>query len=775
MSGGRILVYFMRRDLRTADNPILHRLSTTNGRQGYTHLLPVYVLPPDQVEISGLLKDGETSPHPLAVAETSGNWKCGAQRVKFLAESVWNLKEKLESLDSGLVIRAGTFDDVLRGVVQHYAEYGDGPQVSAVWMTEDFSPEQKSEQEDISAACLELGIGFVLFRDQKYFMHDRDIPVQLVNDLPNVFANFWLPLEPLSEKPRKTLPLLAKSSLPPFPDYASLPPQNHPFTIPDTLEEIIQKLQEPVRLDLSFSDKLNIDGAALAHPFPGGETCAQERVRYVIKQGIASQYHNMLNELHESDRCHKLLPYLSLGCITARQVHEELVKLEAGTEPDLAQTEGFGRGHSPGTRAIRLELLYTDFTRLCTKKYGRKMFSLEGAGSRRSLGRTWRIPDARNATPDQRARALKVATYILQFQMGATGYGLIDAAMRQLLYTGYMSPRAQMLAASFFTQYAGIDWRHGVEWIASLSMDHDVSSHWYSWQHYARVGPDSRGVGVRESPAHVAFEYDPNGSFVRRWMPELQGLTKLSNLFQVATASPKLLKQLGLSHNVMVTHPVPPGTPDLTLPTQTRANQSPAIPRLRGVPRPQQFGPIPSQRPTIHPRFIPRIIPIPYSWFIPEPLQRPNPIPPQGSHVPPLPGLNPRPPPGFFLVLHPVYPGLAPVPYHLQNSQRSFARASQQNIQMPNPENLEFTLPFDEAPRAHLRDLQAPNGVLLGLQTPRAPRTPQAPQALQALRNLQAPRVSQALQALQTLQALQALQTPPAPPAPPAHQALQAP
>ncbi|UKZ60692.1 uncharacterized protein TrAtP1_001962 [Trichoderma atroviride] len=62
MSGGSILLYIMRRDLRTSDNPILHRLST--AEHGFTHLLPVYILPPDQMEVSGLVKDGKTSPYP---------------------------------------------------------------------------------------------------------------------------------------------------------------------------------------------------------------------------------------------------------------------------------------------------------------------------------------------------------------------------------------------------------------------------------------------------------------------------------------------------------------------------------------------------------------------------------------------------------------------------------------------------------------------------------------------------------------------------------------
>lgn len=170
MSGGRIVVYFLRRDLRIADNAILHVLSVARDYHGYTYLLPVYVLPPDQVEISGLLKDGKTSPYPQARANVSKYWKCGIHRVKFLAESVWDLKENLEYLESGLIIRAGRFQDVLRNIVVHYAGHKESPQVAAVWMTKGSSLEEVREEQEISSACFDLGVKYVPFRDRRAFI-----------------------------------------------------------------------------------------------------------------------------------------------------------------------------------------------------------------------------------------------------------------------------------------------------------------------------------------------------------------------------------------------------------------------------------------------------------------------------------------------------------------------------------------------------------------------------------------------------------------------------
>lgn len=128
--------------------------------------------------------------------------------------------------------------------------------------------------------------------------------------------------------------------------------------------------------------------------------------------------------------------------------------------------------------------------------------------------------------------------------------------MRQLLSTEHMSVRSQMLAANVLGKLVGVDWHYGVGWVASLSIHHDTSLHWYHWQHYVGVGPDPSGGEVTVSPAHAAFEFDPDGCFIRKWMPELRGLTALPNLFQVATTPPELLQLLGLSTSVMVTTPV---------------------------------------------------------------------------------------------------------------------------------------------------------------------------------------------------------------------------
>jgi deoxyribodipyrimidine photo-lyase len=169
MAGGKLLVYLLRRDLRVSDNPILHHLATSKDH-GYTHLLPVFVFPSHQVEVSGFLKDGEQSPYPPAVSEVGKFWRCGPHRAKFLAQSVWDMKKTLEGLENGLAIRVGSSKDVVQSIISHFKD--QGPSVEGVWMTEEKSYEEKKEEDSIASLCSASGVDFQLWPDEKYFVDE---------------------------------------------------------------------------------------------------------------------------------------------------------------------------------------------------------------------------------------------------------------------------------------------------------------------------------------------------------------------------------------------------------------------------------------------------------------------------------------------------------------------------------------------------------------------------------------------------------------------------
>jgi len=552
MSKGNILVYLIRRDLRVADNPILHHL-TTSSDHGYTHLLPIYVFPSHQIEISGFLKDGEKSPYAPARSSVGGYWRCGPHRAKFVAQSVWDLKQSLEQLGSGLVLRVGSPVEVLKQVADAFKD--KDLTIGGVHMTDEKSSEEVEEQQSIKEVCDERNIDFKLWLDEKYYIDDRDNGLEKPKDLPDVFTSYRKSQEPLRERPRSALPRPDKAKMLPLPEASKVPGQAGPFVEPASLEDLESRLLQPLQ-EIMTNPPKNPGDVQSAHPFSGGETKAWERLEHLIKSGGMTSYKDTRNGLLGTEFSTKLSAWLALGCVTARQVHHELVKFEDGTDQRYKDGTGFGNGENDGTRGVRFELLWRDYMRLCTMKFGRKLFRLHGFRDKANYNKEWKSADPSSANRNQNPSAHEVAKLLERVFNGTTGLGLIDASQRELYHTGYTSNRARQNVASFLTKYLDIDWRLGAEWYEMLLVDYDVSSNWSNWQYVAGVGNDPRGDERKFNPVKQAFDYDKDGSYVKSWLPELRGLERLECVFQPSTAKPNELQQNNLQDNIMVTHPI---------------------------------------------------------------------------------------------------------------------------------------------------------------------------------------------------------------------------
>ena len=102
-----------------------------------------------------------------------------------------------------------------------------------------------------------------------------------------------------------------------------------------------------------------------------------------------------------------------------------------------------------------------------------------------------------------------------------TGYPLVDAALRQLLQTGYMHNRLRMLVASFLTKDLGIDWRRGERFFAQHLNDYDLAANNGGWQWAASTGCDAQPYFRIFNPITQSQRFDPQGQFIRRYVPEL--------------------------------------------------------------------------------------------------------------------------------------------------------------------------------------------------------------------------------------------------------------
>lgn len=328
-------------------------------------------------------------------------------------------------------------------------------------------------------------------------------------------------MEPLRDAPRQLLS--TPTSLPPLPSF--IPPQFEPFTIPEDLESALKRLTEPLGSDLGIPNAPDWPkGVESAHPFLGGSTTGHERVKHLIESGSMTAYKDTRNGLLGTDFSTKLSAWLALGSITARQIHWHLVDFEDGKTPLGKGVQGYGKGENKGTAAVRFELLWRDYMRLCTRKFGPRLFRVEGFREEKNASWNYISKPLEHSMEKSKKHEHIVdntAAKVLRFITGRTGTGLIDASQRELFLTGYTSNRARQNVASYLAKHLAIDWRIGAEWYECNLIDYDVSSNYGNWQYVAGVGNDPRGARVF-NPIKQALDYDPQGEYIRAWVQELR-------------------------------------------------------------------------------------------------------------------------------------------------------------------------------------------------------------------------------------------------------------
>ncbi|WP_316767332.1 cryptochrome/photolyase family protein [Streptomyces sasae] len=218
----------------------------------------------------------------------------------------------------------------------------------------------------------------------------------------------------------------------------------------------------------------------------GGETEGRRRLAAWLRAGIAS-YEERHDDL-AGDATSRLSPHLHFGTLSP----VELVHRAR-------------RAGGPGAEAFVRQLAWRDFHR--------QVLAARPAAA-----------TADYRTKHDRWRTEQTAAEDIEaWRTGRTGYPVVDAAMRQLLHEGWMHNRGRLLTASFLAKTLYVDWRVGARHFLELLVDGDVANNQLNWQWVAGTGTDTRPNRVL-NPLAQAKRYDPDGTYVRRWVPELERL-----------------------------------------------------------------------------------------------------------------------------------------------------------------------------------------------------------------------------------------------------------
>lgn len=385
--------------------------------------------------------------------------KTGNFRAQFLRESVADLRHSLQQLGSNLVIRRGLPEKIIPAIAEQF-------KVDLVAFSKEVTSEEIQVEAKLKQALSDLKIKVNIYWESTLYLPE-DLPFK-IKDTPELYTNFRKQLE---KKSAINQALPAPQKLPPLPsiDLGEIP----------TLSE----------LDLSSPE---FDHRSVLS-FKGGETAAIKRLQaYFWTEDCLRNYKETRNGMLGANYSSKFSPWLALGCISPRYINDQVIQYEGS------------RIKNNSTYWLIFELIWRDFFRFIVAKHGNQVFKLAGMqGVKIPWKQDW-----------QRFEL---------WQTGNTGYPLVDANMRELAATGFMSNRGRQNVASFLTKNLGIDWRMGAEWFESCLIDYDVCSNWGNWNYTAGVGNDARGFRYFNI-AKQTKDYDPQGKYLKHWLPELETL-----------------------------------------------------------------------------------------------------------------------------------------------------------------------------------------------------------------------------------------------------------
>lgn len=230
--------------------------------------------------------------------------------------------------------------------------------------------------------------------------------------------------------------------------------------------------------------------------WPAGQTAAMKRLCEFVEicSGSLWEYESERGRLDMTSSS-LLSPYLRFGMLSASESVRRVQAIDFDTDSDL------GRSASSWID----ELIWRDF-------YQSSLYHRPELASQTIRGEMKNFP-----WRDERFE-------LERWKTGMTGYPVVDASMRQLSQTGWINNRARMIVASFLTKHLLIDWRQGAEWFMRHLVDGDTASNAGGWQWVAGTGNDAAPFFRIFSPVLQGKKFDPDGRFVKKWLPELSAI-----------------------------------------------------------------------------------------------------------------------------------------------------------------------------------------------------------------------------------------------------------
>lgn len=433
---------------------------------------------------------------PVYVHDTTGiaSRPTGGAGRWWLHHSLASLDASLRAADSRLVLRQGSPIEILIALAREV-------KACAIHMTRGYEPLNIKVEAELKAACADAGIELRRFSSGLLF--EPEAVRTKMGEPYKVFTPFWKAcLEQFP--PARTLPAPAKLAA----------PAAWPASLPlESLEML------PIKPDWA--------GGLRRAAWTPGEAGAAQRLLSFLDDAAAG--YSEMRDRPDRAGTSRLSPHLHFGEISPRQCWHaaDFARL---TKPGIAQ----------GATSFLREIGWREFSAHLLFHWP----SLPEQAFRPDFAAFPWKPDSPERTQQLRA-----------WQLGRTGYPIVDAGMRQLWETGWMHNRVRMIVASFLCKHLLIHWREGESWFWDTLVDADLASNAASWQWVAGSGADAAPYFRIFNPILQGVKFDPDGAYVHRFVPEL-ALLPAPHVHAPWDAPRAILSAAGVTLGQTYPHPI---------------------------------------------------------------------------------------------------------------------------------------------------------------------------------------------------------------------------
>lgn len=401
----------------------------------------------------------------------------GPARQEALCQSIAALHHQLERRGSRLVINTGPPLEVLERLVIQSRQKGPD-QITAIYTHRSPDPHGRALEAALERLAKRLGIGLRISLDHTVFPSDH----------PDLFTS--------SGTPYRVYTAFAKAWLrltPPPPDTTPTPLKSVPTQYYSEPPPTLSHWGIPARPDL----------------LPAGEPAARRRLKQFFSDAIYR--YGKERDLPAAEATSRFSVDLRWGTLSIR----EIIAL---TRKAMAQAPNAAARKSAFT--FLNELIWREFY-FAILWHWPEVLKHEFAPQYRKL--PWLYP-GNPIPPILRGTTVRPDEAFRRWCDGETGFPIVDAAMRQLNTTGFMHNRLRMITAMFLTKDLHLDWRLGEQYFMQRLADGDIAANNGGWQWSAGTGADAAPYFRIQNPWTQTARFDPDGDFIRRWVPELKHL-----------------------------------------------------------------------------------------------------------------------------------------------------------------------------------------------------------------------------------------------------------